>query len=364
MKNIPIVMSYLTIALLTNSVLQAEEFHDPDYGFRFTVDENQWKPAPIPVATLGEPLTVLTNGPQSRAIAVVFVRSQEKSEPVTEARLKSLSETLARVGGSISGAKIVSNEIEEIAGRKAISFRITGPGTGMAIGGGDTETTQHWLTFPRGQDLIVFQVTAAKDKFDVAYKGLRAMAESATFEDARPKRNQPTYDDDSIGLSITYPAAPWIRGGYELGDFVVPGYVLRLWSAPSTTAATDDGKTSYANRLAMFLQFSGRAYTPQELLDLSIPGLTSTGAKVVEQDVREVGGKKAMWLLVEGTSKTGSNLTGQGNVATRQLWVAIPRIHNGNHNIVVFLLNAPSADYVARVQEFEAMLKTLKVDAD
>jgi hypothetical protein len=114
----------------------------------------------------------------------------------------------------------------------------------------------------------------------------------------------------------------------------------------------------------MFMQFSGRAFTPQELLDLSIPGLTNSGAQVVEKEVREVGGKKAMWLLVEGKSKTGSNLTGTGNVATRQLWVAIPRIHNGNHNIVVFLLNAPAADYETRIQDVQTMLKTLKIKAD
>jgi len=364
MKSMQIVLSHLLVAILTNSAVQAEEFHDPDYGFRFTVDDDQWKPVPIPVATLGEPLTVLSNGPQGQAIAVIFVRSQEKSESVTDARLKSLSDKLARIGSAVPGAKMDSNKVEEIAGRKAISFRVTAPGTGIAIGGGQTPTTQHWLAFARGQDLIVFQVTAANDKFDAAYKAVRAMAESATFEAARPKRDKPTYDDDSIGLSVTYPASPWIRGGFELGDFVVPGYVLRLWSAPSSTATTDDRTTSYANRLAMFMQFPGRAYTPQELLNLSIPGLTSTGAKVLEKDVRNVAGNKAMWLLVEGKSKTGSNLTGQGNVATRQLWIAIPRVHNGNHNIVVFLLNAPSTDYAARVQDVEAMLKTLKVESD
>lgn len=364
MKTIFITAGFSVMVLLTSSALQAEEFNDPDYGFRFTVDDEQWKSTPIPVATLGEPLTVLSNGPQSQAIAVVFVRSQENPEPVTDARLKLLSEKLARIGSSIPETKVVSNQVEDIAGRKAISFRITGPGTGMAIGAGQTRTTQHWLVFPRGQDLIVFQVTAADGKFDAAYKGVRAMAESATFEDARPQRDQPTFNNSSIGLSVSYPAAPWIRGGYELGDFVVPGYALRVWSAPSTTATTDDGVTSYANRLAMFMQFPGRSYTPQELLAVSIPGLTQNGAKVVEQEIRDVGGKKAMWLLVEGNSKTGSNLTGQGNVATRQLWVAIPRIHNGNHNIVVLLLNAPTADYDARVHDVEAMLKTLKVIAD
>lgn len=312
------------------------------------------------MATLGEAVAVLSNGPQERAIAVVFVRSQEKSEPVSQARLKSLSEKMARVAGAVSGATIATNEVEQIAGRQAVSFRITGPGTGMAIGGGGTPTTQHWLAFPRTQDLIVFQVTAASDKFESAYNDVRAMAESATFENARPQRQQPTFNDNGIGLNVSYPASPWIRGGYELGDFLVPGYSLRIWSAPSSAGTTSDGVSKHANRLAMFMQFAGRAYAPQELLDLSIPGLTQSGAQVVEQDVREIAGKKAMWLVVQGKSKTGSNLTGTGNVATRQLWIGIPRIHNGNHNIVVFLMNTPAADYEPRLQEVQAMLKTLK----
>ena len=110
----------------------------------------------------------------------------------------------------------------------------------------------------------------------------------------------------------------------------------------------------------MFLRFSGRAFTPQKLLDLSIPGLTNSGAQVVEKDVREVGGKQAMWLVVERKSKTGFNLTDTGNVATRQLWGTVPRIHNGNQNIVVFLLNAQTTDDEARVQEVQAMLRHSK----
>ena len=77
------------------------------------------------------------------------------------------------------------------------------------------------------------------------------------------------------------------------------------------TGTTDDGISNHANRLAMFLRFSGRAFTPQKLLDLSIPGLTNSGAQVVEKDVREVGGKQAMWLVVERKSKTGFNRKAQ-----------------------------------------------------
>jgi len=340
-----------------------ESTYDPDYGFSFEVDASEWKHAPVPVSVLGEPVAVLTNGPQLPAIVVVFVRSQLESEPVTDARLKSLSEKFADMASAF-GTKVVSNEIQEIAGRRAVSLQITGPGTGVAIGAGQTPTTQSWFAFPRGQDLIVFQMTAASDKFGDSFESFRQIVESATIEDSRPQRDNPSFDNAEIGLSIAYPLSPWVRGGYELGDFLVPGYSLRIWSAPSKTGTTDNSTTPYANRLAMFLQFPNKAYTPQELIDLSIPGLTQTGAKVVTNEIREIAGLKSMWLLVEGSSKAGSNLSGQGNVPTRQLWVAIPRVQNGNHNIVVFILNAPSADYDEREKDFEAMLKTLKVDAD
>ncbi len=341
---------------------ELESAYDPDYGFSFEFNSNEWNYAPVPVSILGEPVVVLTNGPQLPAIMVVFVRSQLDSEPVTDARMESLSEKLTGMAPAI-GAKVISNEIQEVAGRKAVSLQISGPGTGVAIGAGPTPTTQHWYAFPRGQDLIVFQLTTASDKLDDSFESFQKMVESATIEDSRSQRENPIFENSDIGLSISYPSSPWVRGGYELGDFLVPGYCLRLWSAPSKNRTTDNGTTAYANRLAMFMQFPDKAYTPQELIDMSIPGLTQTGAKVVTNEIREIAGKQAMWLLVEGTSKSGANLTGQGDVPTRQLWVAIPRVHNGaNHNIVVFLLNAPSEDYDECEKEFKGMLETLEIE--
>ena len=103
-----------------------ESTYEPDYGFSFEVDDSEWKPVPVPVSTLGEPVAVLTNGPQLPAIVVVFVRSQLESEPITDARLKSLSEKMTGLASAF-GAEVVSNEIQEIAGRSAVSLQITGP---------------------------------------------------------------------------------------------------------------------------------------------------------------------------------------------------------------------------------------------
>lgn len=35
--------------------------------------------------------------------------------------------------------------------------------------------------------------------------------------------------------------------------FLIPGYSLRIWSAPSKSSTKADGTSRYANRLAMFL---------------------------------------------------------------------------------------------------------------
>lgn len=360
-----IVLSLVVAAIA--SFCQGKEFVEPDYGFSFTLDEQTWNPVPIPVSTLGEACAVFTRGSQPKELVVVFVRSGTDEQPATENHLKSISQRLSRIASGIEGSEVVIDETTELAGRKALSFRFKAAGSGLAIGGdGAVQTVQHWLVFPRDKDLIVFQVTAPQENFDSAYSGLQEIVKTAKIEDRRPAAGEHRrFADEEMGLAIDYPPSPWIRGGHELGGFLVPGYSLRIWSAPSSVGATDDGESSYANRLALFLQFPGRAYAPQELIDISVPALTSRlGAQVVEQDVRQIAGKKAMWLLVEGKSKTGSAITNSGELQTRQLWVAIPRMHNGNHNIVAFLLNCPAADYQERLAQFQSMLESMEIEGE
>ncbi len=209
-------------------------------------------------------------------------------------------------------------------------------------------------------------MTSAKDRFEVALERFEAIIATARFDDARPPATPDrVFADKALGLKMAYPGDPWIRGGYELGDLVVPGYVLRIWSAPSESGVTDDGKTPYATRLALFLQFPGKPYTAQQLIDLSVPGLENAlGADMIEQEVRSIAGQDAMWLVVEGNSKSGSNLTGKGKVRTRQVWVAIPRKHDGVENIVVLLLSTPAADYAQRAEQFTKLLDTLEISKD
>jgi len=350
------------VFLAASGAAAEKQFVEPDYGFSF--DKASWKEAPIPVRTLGEPCAVLVDGPAAKSLFVVFVRSSpEKPQQAPADRLPAIEERLDRIAGAVDGVEKVSSESIEIGGRPALSYRMSGPGNGLGLGQGETTTLQHWFAVPRGRDLIVFQLTAAEANFAAGYEKLQPVLETVSIDDERPApAAERTFHDDELELSLDYPGSPWIRGGYELGDFFAPGYLLRLWSAPSEQGTTGDGVSNYATRLAMFLQFGGRAFEPQELIDVSIPGLTGAlGATVVEQDVREIAGLPAMWLLVEGKSETGSAITNSGDVRTRQLWVAIPRNDDTPQNIVVFVLTTPAADYEARVADFQKMLGTLKL---
>lgn len=345
--------------------VSAKDFSDPDYGVSFEVDENLWKPAPIPIKTLGEPLVVLVDGPQPKMLLDLFVRMQTSAAKDQKSGLKSVQEKLTRIGNSTPGASISMNTLVKLAGRQAISFRMTGPGTGIGLGSGPVKTVQHWYAFLRGKELFVFQLTAPEDQFDAGFEKFEDVVKTVKFEKQRPSSPPQKFQDDELGLTLPNPGKPWIRGGYELGDFVAPGYLLRLWSAPSKHATTADGVSEYANRLALFLQFPGQKFEPQKLLELSESGLSGVlGATVIESEVRQIAGHDAMWLVVEGKSPSGSNLTGQGNISTRQLWVAVPRVYNGLHSIVVLLLNSPTEDYSAAVKQVEKQISGLKIKVD
>ena len=343
----------------------ANSIAELDYGFSF--DKGTWKQAPIPVSTLGEPCLVAVDGGPPKSLFVVFVRSSPEEPTISQAeQVQALEQKLDRMTEAIAGVEKVSSESVEVGGREALSYRMKGPGTGLGLGQGETTTVQHWFAVPRGQDLIVFQLTAAEENFDSGLANLQQVLESVEIAEQRPEPSeQREFNDEEIDVAIAYPGGKWIRGGYELGDFLAPGYLLRLWSAPSDTVRPRTASPAIRPAWRCFCSSATATYEPQELIDVSLPGLTGTlGAKVIAQEVREIAGRPAMWLLVEGKSPTGSTITGSGEVATRQLWVAIPRNDDEPQNILVFLLNTPAADYDARVKEFQQMLETLELTPD
>jgi hypothetical protein len=149
--------------------------------------------------------------------------------------------------------------------------------------------------------------------------------------------------DQSYDWSMTGPDE-WVRAT-ETASITVPGEVRCVWSPDGTTI------------LVAFVQKIGRPTNPRTLLTQSVAALQKgLGATAQEQAVRDVGGMRAMWMIVNGNG-TGAALSKDGTVPTSQHWVAIPRAND----IVILLLTAPTAKFPDQDQIFQTALGTIKV---
>lgn len=150
------------------------------------------------------------------------------------------------------------------------------------------------------------------------------------------------YTDSKYEFSITVPP-DWKSA--RLQGYAVPGIARAAYARP-------DGVS-----IVLFVQEPGRAFEPRFLVDESAKSMDKNlGATIVESGVREVGGKKAMWLIVEGKG-TGVAIDGKGSVKTSQHWIAIPR----EKDVIVALLTSPTADFEEHDKSFIEIIKTLKV---
>jgi hypothetical protein len=151
-----------------------------------------------------------------------------------------------------------------------------------------------------------------------------------------------TYVDEDYGFSLEAPEG-WARA--NPAGISVPGEVCRAWSPKGTST------------IIVFIQKPNKAFTPSFLLEQSAAAVkTGLSAQVQEQEVREVAGMQAMWLVFKAKG-TGSALDGKGSVPMTQQWVAIPR----ENNIIVLLLTAPDSDFASLSPVFGSVLGTLKV---
>jgi hypothetical protein len=149
--------------------------------------------------------------------------------------------------------------------------------------------------------------------------------------------------DQAYDFSMSGPGE-WVRAT-DTSSISVPGEVRCVWSPDGTTV------------LVAFVQKVKKPTNPRTLLTASVNAIQKgLGATVPEQSVRDVGGMRAMWMVVNGKG-TGAALTANGDVPTAQHWVAIPRAQD----VVIFLLTAPQAKFGDQDQIFQTALGTLKV---
>jgi hypothetical protein len=150
------------------------------------------------------------------------------------------------------------------------------------------------------------------------------------------------YVDDKYEFSVTV-SQPWKNA--RLQNYSVPGVARTAYARPGGAS------------IVVFVQEPGRAFEPRFLVDESAKAMEKNlGATVREKDVRSVGGKKAMWLIVEGKG-TGGAIDGKGSVKTSQHWVAIPR----EKDVIVALLTSPTTSFAENKKSFEEAIKTLVV---
>jgi len=150
------------------------------------------------------------------------------------------------------------------------------------------------------------------------------------------------YVDEDYGFKLAAPG-DWQRASPN--GATVPGEICRVWS--SGQSAT----------VVIFMQKPNQAVSPRLVLDESAKAMkTSLGCDIQEQQVKDVAGMRAMWLVVTGNG-TGAALDGKGGVRTSQHWVAIPR----ERALIVLLLTAPEAEFKSAQEVFQAMLETLEV---
>ena len=159
----------------------------------------------------------------------------------------------------------------------------------------------------------------------------------AVAQDAKNK-----YSDDKYNFAIEV-SEPWKNA--PLQGYTVPG-VARAAYADSKGAS-----------IVLFVQKPGKAFDPRFLVDESAKSMEKNlGATVSEKDVRDVDGKKAMSLVVEGKG-TGGAIDGKGSVQTSQHWIAIPR----EKDVIVALLTSPTPDFKTNQKSFLASIKQLKI---
>ncbi len=150
------------------------------------------------------------------------------------------------------------------------------------------------------------------------------------------------YKDTDFDFSLSVPGE-WKSVGGE--GFTVPGKLRAAFKGPGPSS------------IVVFVQETGQAYDARFLLDASAEGLQKAlKSDIKEKEVREIDGKKAMWLVNEGQGNGGAIL-GQGDVKTIQHWVAIPR----EKDIVVLILTCPSEDLPKASKVYASAIESLKV---
>jgi hypothetical protein len=147
----------------------------------------------------------------------------------------------------------------------------------------------------------------------------------------------------AFGFTFTAPTG-WTQAT-DTSTITVPGEVCCAWSPDGTST------------LVVFRQKPPKPVNPRAFLTASVKAFqTSLGATAEQQEVRDVGGMRAMWMVVTGRGN-GAAIDGKGTVPTSQHWVVIPR----STDVLIFLLTAPQEKFATYEGALQQALGTLQV---
>ncbi|MEK6701667.1 MAG: hypothetical protein AABZ53_05350 [Planctomycetota bacterium] len=152
----------------------APEFVDTSFGFRVTPPID-WRVAP-PQSIVGLDKVVKVWATKDLSTIVAF--TQEPGVPVSAGYLLN-----ATVGPMTQrGFKVSSQGVVNIAGTDAMSVKLSGPGTGIAIGPGNVRTYQHWIAIPKGNRVLVLMLTTPDATKDENAKAFEEMVQSLKLD--------------------------------------------------------------------------------------------------------------------------------------------------------------------------------------
>ncbi len=150
------------------------EFIDTDFGFKATTSA-AWRAVPATgIQVPGRILKVWTSDGTNSIVAFV----QEAGQPVTAKQLlDSSSAAMKQAGHSVTFEQVV-----KVSGADAMSLKVTGPGSGAAIGNGTIPTYQHWIAIPKQNRVLVLLLTSPDATKAEPASGFESMVQGITIQ--------------------------------------------------------------------------------------------------------------------------------------------------------------------------------------
>jgi len=128
------------------------DFRDTNFGFTASAPEAWQNVPPTGVNVPGTVLKVWTPGPPASVVAFV----QDPGQVITARQLLDSS----AAGLKAADCTVTFEQVVKVAGKDAMSLKVTGPGNGAALGVGTVPTYQHWVAIPRDKRVLVLLFTA------------------------------------------------------------------------------------------------------------------------------------------------------------------------------------------------------------